>query len=132
MRILVSYKKGINLREKWHLPISPLRIANPEQGLLNATERQMAIESRMCIFIFVDFFIFYVCILKVLLELKYNHSIDRLNIINILKYLPSDIVHKVTKRYIAIIRWPFRVFVILRIDMQFCIQTPGMKLNFYL
>ena len=49
-------------------------------------------------------FIFYVCILKVLLELKYNHSIDRLNIINILKYLPSDIVHKVTKRYIAIIR----------------------------
>ena len=40
------YKTSMNLRAKLYLPISPSRIANPEQGLLNATERQMAIESK--------------------------------------------------------------------------------------
>ena len=36
----------MNLCAKLYLPISPLRIANPEQGLLNAIERQMAIERK--------------------------------------------------------------------------------------
>ena len=47
----------MNLRAKSHLPISPLRIANPEQGLLNATEKQMAIESRWRI-LFLFFFMY--------------------------------------------------------------------------
>ena len=52
-----SYKTGMNLRAKSHLPIPPLRIANPEQGLLNATEKQMAIESRWRI-LFLFFFMY--------------------------------------------------------------------------
>ena len=50
----------MNLRAKWYLPISPLRIANPEQELLNATERQMAIKSKLRIFIYF-LFLYFLC-----------------------------------------------------------------------